>query len=125
MWTGNSDDCRFEWNLSGMLRLFHGFLNGLHGLLEIDDHAFARSARVGDAMSSILQSLVRDLDCERDCLCASCVDDRDDVFVPLTHGSLIDSLSVSTMTRRWFVFSEWSRRTLFRYRQLYWRGLGN
>src|SRR3954468_6043979 len=124
MWTGNSDDSRFQWNFGGMLRLFYGFLYGLHGFLEIDNYAFARSARIGDAVASIPQSLVRDLDGERNCLCASCVDDRDDVFVPLTHGSLIDSLSISTTTRRWFVFC-WSRSAFFLHWQLYRRAHWN
>jgi hypothetical protein len=63
----------------------------LYSFFEIDDHAFARAARVGDAVTPVPQSLLRDLDGERNRFCAACVDDRDDVFVPLTHGSLIDS----------------------------------
>ncbi len=55
---GNAHHGVLHRRLRDVLGLLHRLLDGVHGLFEIGDHAFAHAARVGNAMPAIAQGVV-------------------------------------------------------------------
>ena len=74
--SSDADDGMLNRRAGNVLRGLDRFLNRRHGLVELNDHALARTARFGHAVSAIAQTVVGDLRHERASLGAAHVNCR-------------------------------------------------
>ena len=83
--SGNSQNRMFNRNAGAVFGPFNRLLNGADCFFQIHNDALARTARVGEAMAAVAQSVVGKLRHEHAGLCAADINRGQELFIRLGH----------------------------------------
>src|SRR6478752_891268 len=84
-----SDDGVLDRRSRNIFRRFDRFLNRGNGFIQLDDHAFARTARVGDSMPPVAQAELGHLCYQRARLGAAYINRRQEASLLVRHSLMI------------------------------------
>src|SRR5258708_17755926 len=86
MRTGHTQDCMPNWNTRGVLCLLDRLLDGSDRFVEINDDALTRAARIGQPVTAVAQTVLRNLGNQNACLGAAHVNGGQEIFLRFRPG---------------------------------------